>query len=199
MEPSHYAGTGAIAKQEAMAARLAGMGVEAGRAFCAATALKYVERCGRKDGASVADDMEKAANYLFRAIEGRWPWEAAVLAADGVPLREGEHVYHVETGAELVVKELPKSGAYQAVVVFVPPASHLMMSFDPDRLTHQRPVADSWERLEEDAGKEACEYFAHMPCGCETSEMLDGTVEKCNAAKARDLVRRARALAERGQ
>ena len=34
-----------------------------------------------------------------------------------------------------------------------------------------------------------------MPCGCETSEMLDETVEKCNAAKARDLVRRAKKLA----
>lgn len=59
----------------------------------------------------------------------------------------------------------------------------------------RRPVADTWERLEEDAGKEACEYFADMPCGCETSEMLDETVEKCNAAKARDLVPRAKALA----
>lgn len=117
---------------------------------------------------------------------------APILAADGKPLREGEHVYHVETGAELVVKELPEPGEYQAVVVFAPPASHLT-SFDPDQLTHQRP--DSWERLEEDAGKEACEYFAHMPCGCETSEMLDETVEKCNAAKARDLVRRAKKLA----
>ena len=122
---------------------------------------------------------------------------APVRAADGRPLREGEHVYHVETGTELVVKELPKPGEYQAVVVFAlpkSPASHLT-SFDPDQLTHERP--DSWERLEEDADKEACEYFAHMPCGCETSEMLDETVENCNAAKARDLVRRARALAER--
>lgn len=202
MEPLHYAGTDAIAKQEAMAARLVGMGVPADRAFCAATALKYVERCGRKRGASVSDDMEKAANYMFRSIEGRWPWEDAVeadhvLAADGLPLREGEHVYHVETGAELVVKELPKPGAYQAVVVFAPPASHLMMSFDPDRLTHQRPVADSWERLEEDAGKGACDYFGHeddMVCrGCPASG------KGCEETMARDLVRRARALAEKGE
>lgn len=75
MEPSHYAGTDAIAKQEAMAVRLVEMGVAADRAFCAATALKYVERCGRKEGASGADDMGKAADYLFRAISGRWPWE----------------------------------------------------------------------------------------------------------------------------
>ena len=81
---------------------------------------------------------------------------APVLAADGRPLRKGEHVYHVETGAELVVKELPKPGEYQAVVVFAlptSPASHLT-SFDPDRLTHERP--DSWERLEEDARSCTC-------------------------------------------
>ena len=68
-----------------------------------------------------------------------------VPAADGRPLREGEHVWHVETGAELVVKGLPKPGEYQAVVVFAlptSPASHLT-SFDPDQLTHQRPVLDA--------------------------------------------------------
>lgn len=77
---------------------------------------------------------------------------APVLAADGLPLREREHVYHVETGAELVVKGLPKPGEYQAVVVFAlptSPASHLT-SFDPDQLTHERP--DSLDRLAEDIG-----------------------------------------------
>lgn len=108
-----------------------------------------------------------------------------VLAADGKPLREGEHVYHVETGAELVVKELPKPGEYQAVVVFAPPASHLT-SFDPDQLTHERP--DSWERLEEDADKNPfgyCKDVGHRLDTCENSE----------AYKARDLVRRAKKLA----
>ena len=75
MEPSHYAGTDTIAKQELVAVRLVEMGAPADRAFCAATALKYVERCGRKEGASVADDMNKATDYLFRAIKGCWPWE----------------------------------------------------------------------------------------------------------------------------
>lgn len=212
MEPSHYAGTDAIGKQEMMAIRLVDMGVPAGRAFCAATALKYAERCGRKRGASTADDMEKAANYLFRAIRGRWPWEDAVetdlvLAADGLPLREGEHVYHVETGAELVVKELPKPGAYQAVVVFAPPASHLMMSFDPDRLTHERPVADSWERLEEDAFRDTESYFGcNAKCGeCSipdekgVSSEHYGKIAACAYAMRKDLVRRARALAEKGE
>lgn len=81
------------------------------------------------------------ADDYVRPGEG-YTHRAPVLAADGEPLREGEHVYHVETGAELVVKELPKPREYQAVVVFAPPASHLT-SFDPDQLTHERPVLDA--------------------------------------------------------
>ena len=119
-------------------------------------------------------------------------YRAPVLAADGKPLREGEHVYHVETGAELVVKELPKPGEYQAVVVFAPPASHLT-SFDPDQLTHERP--DSWERLEEDATIYPRDYCSEHglyidPYDCDAAP----ATEKF----ARDLVRRAKKLAERG-
>ena len=116
---------------------------------------------------------------------------APVLAADGRPLREGEHVYHVETGAELVVKWIPKPGEYQAVVVFAPPASHLT-SFDPDQLTHEPP--DSWERLEEDAKKDACDYFWRgkaAPCnGCPREHSDD-----CAVDMTIDLVRRAKKLA----
>lgn len=91
---------------------------------------------------------EKEGDGFFFYCADELTHKLPILAADGKPLREGEHVYHVETGAELVVKELPKPGEYQAVVVFAPPASHLT-SFDPDQLTHERP--DSWERLEADA------------------------------------------------
>ena len=146
MEPSHYAGTDAIAKQEAMAVRLAEMGVPADRAFCAATALKYVERCGRKMGASIADDIEKAANYLFRAIGGRWPWEVAVeagpvLAADGEPLEVGQTVWHVGNGIEFTVVGLPKPGEYQSVRLRLDDGA--FTGFDSDQLTHQRPVLDA--------------------------------------------------------
>ena len=112
-----------------------------------------------------------------------------VLAADGRPLREGEHVWHVETGTELVVKELPKPGAYQAVVVFAPPASHLT-SFDPDRLTHERP--DSWERITEDIASPYCADYC-IKYGVDHSSM------SFEYAKACDIVRRAKKLAERGQ
>ena len=66
------------------------------------------------------------------------------------------------------------------------------ISFDfwtfPNKLTHERP--DSWERLEEDADKnpfDYCKDVGHRLDTCENSE----------AYKARDLVRRCRALAER--
>ena len=122
---------------------------------------------------------------------------APVLAADGRPLREGEHVYHVETGAELVVKRLPKPVEYQAVVVFAlptSPASHLT-SFDPDRLTHERPIADTWERLDEDAEKDPCGYFGFD--GEETCGKCPASGKNCVQTMAQDLVRRCRALAER--
>ena len=122
----------------------------------------------------------------------------AVPASDGKPLREGEHVYHVETGTELVVKRLPKPGEYQAVVVFAlptSPASHLT-SFDPDQLTHERP--ESWERIEEDAYKDDCEYFGRDLNGCEGCPASRQDIDNfyCDEnEKASDLVRRAKALA----
>jgi len=144
----------------------------------------------------VAEVYEKTftdADDCVRPGDG-FTHRAPVLAADGRPLHEGEHVYHVETGAELVVKELPKPGEYQAVVVFAPPASHLT-SFDPDLLTHQRP--DSWERIEEDAEKDPCGYFGFD--GEEICGKCPASGKSCEQTMARDIVRRARALAERGK
>lgn len=121
-----------------------------------------------------------------------------VLAADGRPLREGEHVWHVETGTELVVKELPKPREYQAVVVFAPPASHLT-SFDPDRLTHERPDSKCrdcahWQKDPSADTMGVCWFLYHEYEG-----------EDCYAARRADIgacdefVPRAKALAERGR
>ena len=146
------------------------------------------------DAVFVAFEDVEADKYDASQLTHRAP----VLASDGRPLREGEHVYHVETGTELVVKELPKPGEYQAVVVFAlptSPASHLT-SFDPDRLTHERP--DSWERLEEDAKKDTCAYFGVDGGGYGCSECpVKQWKESCDEVKSSDLVRRCRALAER--
>lgn len=122
---------------------------------------------------------------------------APVFAADGKPLREGEHVYHVETGAELVVKELPKPGEYQAVVVFAPPASHLT-SFDPDQLTHERP--DSWEWLDEDVEMMIEASKNGKGCYYEMNDYVNGRGVDCPddfvyLGVVQDVVRRAKKLA----
>ena len=147
----------------------------------------------RADGGRIrVDFLDESGNistYYASELTHRKP----IIAADGRPMHEGEHVWHVETGIELVVKELPKPGEYQAVVVFAPPASHLT-SFDPDQLTHERP--DSWELLEADCS---------MNTGVYTRERMGIDVGKVPAKESRridmmrDLVRRAKALAERGE
>lgn len=64
-----------------------------------------------------------------------------VLAADGKPLEVGQTVWGVNNGMEFTVSRLPKPGEYQAVKVRYRNGSST--SFDPDQLTHQRPVLDA--------------------------------------------------------
>ena len=59
----------------------------------------------------------------------------------------------------------------------------------------KRPVADTWERLEEDAGKDPCGYFGFD--GEEICGKCPASGKNCEQTMARDLVRRCRALAER--
>lgn len=41
-------------------------------AYCIGNALKYLCRCGLKEGEDWKDDVAKAENYLHRAITGEW-------------------------------------------------------------------------------------------------------------------------------
>ena len=65
----------------------------------------------------------------------------AVLAADGEPLEVGQTVWHVSNGVEFTVVGLPKSSEYQAVKLRLDDGA--FTGFDPDQLTHQRPVLDA--------------------------------------------------------
>lgn len=108
---------------------------------------------------------------------------APVIAADGRPLREGETVYVIGYDEPLTVGGFAADG--RVLMGFHSGGS---LGYRPDRLTHDRP--DSWERLEDDADKnpfDYCKAVGHRLDTCENSE----------AYKARGLVRRARALAER--
>ena len=106
-----------------------------------------------------------------------------VFDADGAEIKRGDTVWHVKTGREYVVVE-PSYG--DTVVVRLAKYDDAEgEQYAPDQLTHERP--DSWERIEEDAGKnpfDYCKAVGHRLDTCENSE----------AYKARDLVRRAKLL-----
>ena len=103
---------------------------------------------------------------------------APVLDADGKPLREGETVWKVDGTGPYEVSSIDGN------LVKMDSGACINRCY----LTHERP--DSWERLEADAGKnpfDYCKDVGHRLDTCENSE----------AYKARDLVRRCKAFAER--
>ena len=129
-----------------------------------------------------------------------------VPSSDGKPLREGERAYvatdgpsgsSLSTGDEVAVVIVGED------VTIVDDEGYEYI-FTPDELTHERP--DSWDRLEEDADKYPCEYFridndtscGQCPAYLKKSPNRDGAVG-CRFEQKRDIVRRAKALAERGQ
>ena len=119
--------------------------------------------------------------------------ERPVIDADGVETRVWDTVYEIETGERYFVTnvfngmtepDFPEHTVecrkYEDVV------THM---FRPSQLTHTRPEPpDSWERIEKDAGCTATKYNERR-----------GTIFTTKQQVARDLVRRCRALAERGE
>ena len=123
---------------------------------------------------------------------------APVLAADGLPLREGEKPYRVNNGKQVEIRRIDPSNGESCVFVGVDGRSYGYW-LRPGQLTHERP--DSWVRLEEDAEKFACEYFGRggkkdTCTGCRSREIDPCTAKDCEFNKTIDLVRRAKALAE---
>ena len=111
------------------------------------------------------------------------------LDADGKEIRVGDTVWDVESGIEYEVVGI-HTDEDTPVRVMRTDGSHLAKAAKPSTLTHQRP--DSWERLEEDAGKNPFDY-------CKKAGHHLDTCENAERYKSRDLVRRCRALAERGE
>ena len=113
-----------------------------------------------------------------------------VIAADGKPLREGETVWDVESGTEYEVVGI-HTDEDTPVRVMRTDGSHLAKAAKPSTLTHAKPEPDSWERIEEDATRMPGEY-------CERYGIYGDSFPQAEAM-ACDLVRRCRALAERGE
>lgn len=142
-------------------------------------------------GDYVIVDSIEPGNPWFATTDGalqhcaKFTHRDPVIAADGKPLREGETVYDVEDekGYPHIVTstELDGFGHVKTMCEEPIPAS---VSIHPNRLTHERP--DSWERLEEEARQLDI-------------DLNDTTDDYPRMSFCRDLVRRARKLAERGE
>lgn len=116
--------------------------------------------------------------------------EPEVLDADGVPIRVGDTVYHVETGRRYEVTGLPQKGSYKSVQLrdYIDEGS---AHYDPPLLTHNEP--DSLERIEADAQMNPIDYVVkvlhfedHSSLAASAHHMLE------------DLLRRQREVLERG-
>lgn len=138
---------------------------------------------------------EKEGEGFFFYCADELTHKLPVLAADGKPLREGETVWG--TGREeheYVILGQPGlgGGAGRFKVACHDVTDDVDCDCDPDLLIHDRPIADTWERLEDDAT---------MPpgCYCDLRGVVckDITIASSVEGMARDLVRRAKALAER--
>lgn len=111
----------------------------------------------------------------------------AVLAADGEPLREGETVWDTKGNGPYIIDAIEGDGV---VRIKGNDLDYLGADF-----AHHRPVADTWERLEEDAENDPCSYFGFD--GEELCGKCPASGKNCEQTMALDIVRRARALAEK--
>ena len=151
--------------------------------------------------------------YGVRLLNGRTPFrrspdtithERPVLDADGVPIKVGDTVYFTDgreqecntvVYAEYDYKDEPYVQLGRLNDVGYPTYTNCSC-IDPSQLTHTKPEPpDSWERLEEDAEKDPCGYFGFD--GEETCGKCPASGKNCEQTMALDIVRRARALAER--
>lgn len=159
---------------------------------------RVYELCGKVYGVCLDDD----AISLRTAYLDHMPLdfgervkrlEPEVLDADGVEIKVGDTVWFKGNPRPYAVVEV-KDG-----IVRLYSKTHCSeesaTSVFTDILTHTPP--DSWERLEEDASKEPCDYFGvehDEDKGCSGCPHLrEG--RDCTIALQADLIRRAKALA----
>ena len=159
-------------------------------------------------GPRTVGKVKSDGSFCFAGCERAYKAEefthrAPVLAADGKPLLEGETVWLTDGIGKHVVLSTEKD-AIGNIVTEVQAPGAVKVHIHPSRLTHERPVADTWERLEEDCAKSDVDYCAErglLDPLCDTVEG-EGSARHCTDCgrtcgekMARDLVRRAKALA----
>jgi hypothetical protein len=116
-----------------------------------------------------------------------------VLDADGVEIKVGDSMYVANNGdGPYIVCDIEES--IDRIELFWHRNRNEVLFIPANRLTHTRP--DSWERLEEDAAKNFCEYFGFYDRPCDEGEGCPAYEQgNCAVYKAHDIIRRAKALA----
>ena len=127
-----------------------------------------------KPGLTPIETKNSHNGYLYGKPED-FTHRAPVLAADGRPLREGETVWN-ENGLSFKVTAMnPEGDSFEAIRDLDGSKCYL----NPKVFTHERPEIDSWERL--------------------WMDMHPADETECVGLDRDEFVRRAKALAERGQ
>lgn len=133
-----------------------------------------------------------SADRLCREIEdelARFAWAEDVPApmdADGRLVPLSTETLYTNDGERVTVEEVIFSGTWWYVRCSDTSRLRLL------RLHLAQP--DSWERLEEDVKKNPCKYFGMPDKGC---DVCPGKDSGCLDAYACDILRRAKAIAER--
>ena len=155
------------------------------------------------DGLTTFLDGKSTLGYDLEPGKPAKRWKPEVLDADGMPIKVGDHVWWKD-GREFVITAVNR-GVNTEAIEPVPGRCSSHVNFDPREFTHKQP--DSLERIEEDAREELWHYWGCVGARCaECPALIDGKTprdhyhtDSCGDAKFLDLLRRQRALLERGQ
>ena len=121
------------------------------------------------------------------------------LDADGVEIRVGDTVWDTETGCGRTVRAVNDNGTVEF-------DGYENRGWFGKFLTHTKPDLDTWERIEEDIGKEFEEYWSCKGRSCSECPSVIGGKRptdwygtSCYKAQAMDIMHRCKALVERGE
>ena len=159
--------------------------------------------CGmRWDGASwslsLHDRAEDTASSRCRLVP-----TAELIGADGAPIGVGDIVYR-DADPEPLQVDLICAGSMGYCTVRLKNSAGIYTSADAPRLSHKKPEplqpdpADSWEKLEEDAEQQSCQYFGmdRAPASCDDCPHGWGQTGRACWRNARlDILARAKKLA----
>ena len=142
---------------------------------------------------SLHNHAEDTASHRCRLVP-----TAALIGADGVPIGVGDIVYRDDDPEPLQV-DLIYAGSTGYCTVRLKDSAGIYTSADAPRLSHKKPEPpDSWEKLEKDARKTACDY-APAPRNEDGLTTCDGCPfqksESCSNEMTIDMVERAKKLA----